>query len=160
LKASTNNELVESDSTVIDKDDYFYVENAKELLDNPGEFYFGDGVLYYMPREGEDMTSATVEAAVTDSLINITGDRNDHVENIVISGIKFENATYDLAYSNGFTTRQAQCMNFAADDIFVQGSIWVDYADNIEISDCEFTSIAKPCISFVEGVLNSTITRN
>lgn len=159
LKASTNNELVESDSTVIDENDYFYVENAKELLDNPGEFYFGDGKLYYMPRTGEDMTSAKVEAAVTDYLANILGSRDNHVKNIVIRGIKFENTAYDLAYANGFTTRQAQVVNFDG-DTFVQGSIWVDYADNIEISDCEFTSIAKPCISFVEGVRNSTITRN
>lgn len=159
LEATTAMSLSKS-SIVIDKNDYFYVENAKELLDNPGEFYFDGSVLYYMPREGEDMTSAKVEAAVTDHLANILGSRDNHVKNIVISGIKFENTTYDLAYSNGFTTRQAQCMNFETDDIFVQGSIWVDYADNIEISDCEFTSIAKPCISFVEGVLNSTITRN
>ena len=161
LESTTTKELLSSNSIAIDANDYFYVENALELLDNPGEFYFDkSGTLYYMPREGEDMTSATVEAAVTDSLINITGDRNDHVENIVLSGIKFENATYDYAYEHGFTTRQAQVVNFEVDDILVQGSIWVDYADNIEISDCEFTSITKPCISFVQGVLNSTITRN
>lgn len=160
LESSTIKELGRANYIAVDKDDYFYVENAKELLDNPGEFYFGDGVLYYMPREGEDMTSATVEAAVTDYLINITGNRDDHAENIVLSGIKFENATYDLAFEKGFTTRQAQVVNVGENDTFVQGSIWVDYADNIEISDCEFTNIAKPCISFVEGVLDSKITRN
>ena len=160
LESSTTKELFGSNSKAIDKDDYFYVENAKELLDHPGEFYFGEGVLYYMPRIGEDMTSATVEAAVSDYLINILGDRNNHVQNIVISGIKFENTTYDYAYEHGFTTRQAQFVNFEVDDILVQGSIWLDYADNIEISDCEFTSITKPCISFVQGVLNSKVTRN
>ena len=160
LKASTTKEFLKANNTAIDENDYFYIENAKELLDNPGEFYFGDGVLYYMPRTGEDMTSVKVEAAVTDYLVNITGVRDNHAKNIVISGIKFENATCGLAYENGFTTRQAQAMNFVNNDTFVQGSIWVDYADNIEISYCEFTNIAKPCISFVEGVIDSKIIRN
>ena len=159
LKSSTKKEAFSANNTTIDANDYFYVENALELLDNPGEFYFGDGKLYYMPRTGEDMTTATVEAAVTDYLINISGDRDDHVKNLIISGIRFENTTYGLAYETGFTTGQAQVMNLDYDR-FIEGSIWVNYADNIEISDCEFTGIDKPCISFVEGVLDSTITRN
>ena len=159
LKDTTNKELFSGNAMIIDKDDYFYIENAKELLDHPGEFYFDGSVLYYMPRVGENMATATVEAAISDHLINISGDRNDHVKNLVISGIKFENATYADAYSNGFKTVQATTANVDSDKL-IQGSIWVNYADNIEISDCEFTGIAKPAISFLEGVLDSRIIRN
>ncbi len=37
-----------------------YMENALELLDEPGEWYFDEKerILHYMPREGEDMTTA------------------------------------------------------------------------------------------------------
>ena len=161
LKATTKNSPLSSNNTVIDASDKFYIENAKELLDNPGEFYFDKNtkVLYYMPRSGEDMSTAVVEAAISDSLVNISGDRDNHVSNIILSGIKFENATYANMYEQGFTVGQAQAVKLDV-DTFIQGSIWVNYADSIEISDCEFTDITKPCISFVEGVLDSTITRN
>lgn len=148
-------------STSVGTDDYFYIENAKELLDNPGEFYYDKSakVLYYMPRIGENMATASVNAATSDHLINIFGEKDNHVKNITISGIKFENATYADAYTRGFTTVQATTANVDVDKL-IQGSIWIDYADNIEISDCEFTGIAKPAISFVEGVLDSRIVRN
>lgn len=163
LKATTKNEAFSGNHTIVDKGDKFYIENAKELLDNPGEFYFDKDadskVLYYMPRSGENMETAVVEAAISDSLVNISGSRDNHVKNIILSGIKFENATYANMYANGFTTAQAQVVKLDS-DTFIQGSIWVNYADSIEISDCEFTGITKPAISFVEGVLDSTVTRN
>ena len=165
LGATTKNTLGSKNHTVVDATDKFYIENAKELLDNPGEFYFdkSEKVLYYMPREGEDMSKAVVEAAVSDYLVNISGSKANPVTNLVLSGIKFENATYSDMYSIGFTTAQSQVVKFDTatnDGRFVQGSIWVDHAKNLEISDCEFTGITKPAISFVEGVLDSKITGN
>ena len=40
----------ESISLPVTKEDTFYMENAKELLDMPGEFYFDEteDVIYYM----------------------------------------------------------------------------------------------------------------
>ena len=161
LGATTKNELLSGNHTVVDASDKFYIENALELLDNPGEFYFDKSadILYYMPREGEDMATATVEAAVSDYLVNISGSKANPVRNLVLRGIKFENATYTDMYNNGFTTAQSQVVTFDSGK-FVQGSVWVDHAVNLEISDCEFTGITKPALSFVEGVLDSTITRN
>src|SRR5207244_1025013 len=40
----------------------YYVENVFEALDRPGEFYYhrASGRIYYLPRLGEDMTTAEV----------------------------------------------------------------------------------------------------
>ncbi|MGN1059847.1 MAG: hypothetical protein ACI4QW_05380, partial [Clostridia bacterium] len=53
----------------------FIVENAYELLDEPGEFYFNKKtkVLSYIPREGEDMNNAEVLCPQGEQLIYIHG---------------------------------------------------------------------------------------
>lgn len=140
----------------------FYIENALELLDNPGEFYFDKGtkVLYYMPRSGEDMTTATVEAAVLDDIITIKGkNKYNHIENLTISGIRVENSTFERMYKYGYKTAQAQVITYDS-PVFIDGAIQIDYASNIEISDCEITGLTKPAISMHNGVLDTKICNN
>ena len=140
----------------------FYIENALELLDNPGEFYFDKNtkVLYYMPRNGEDMNTAIVDGAVLEELITVKGTgRNNHVENLTFSGLRFENSTLDRMYDYGFVTAQAQVITFNKAE-FLEGAIQVDYASNIEISGCEITGLTKPAISLHTGVLDSKISNN
>jgi len=52
-----------------------YVENAYQLLDQPGEFYLDSsaGFLYYKPRSGEDLSTADVELPTTETLLNASG---------------------------------------------------------------------------------------
>lgn len=52
-----------------------YVENAYQLLDTPGEFYLDSsaGFLYYMPRAGEDLSTADVELPTTETLLSLNG---------------------------------------------------------------------------------------
>ncbi len=48
-----------------------YIENALELLDEPGEWYLDrkSGTVYYIPRPGEDMAKAEVVAPAIERLI-------------------------------------------------------------------------------------------
>ncbi len=52
-----------------------WLENALPLLDQPGEWYLDRAAdyVYYMPRAGEDLASASTELAVTESLVEMTG---------------------------------------------------------------------------------------
>ncbi len=52
-----------------------WVENAYELLTQPGQFYLdaGAGYLYYMPRPGEDLATADVELPTLETLVDISG---------------------------------------------------------------------------------------
>jgi hypothetical protein len=73
-----------------------YVENAYELLDHPGEFYLDQAahMLYYIPRPGEDMRTADVEAPALDALIEGHGTAGSPIHNITFSGLQFSYATW------------------------------------------------------------------
>ena len=69
----------------------FYLTNAKELLDTPGEWYLDtkEQRLYYMPREGEDMRTAEVEVPALETLLKVEGTPDEphssHVATATIS---------------------------------------------------------------------------
>ena len=52
-----------------------YVENAYQLLDTPGEFYLDSaaGFVYYMPRSGENLSTADVELPTQQTLLDVSG---------------------------------------------------------------------------------------
>ncbi len=89
------------------------IYNAFSFVDEPGEFYFDKSakVLYYYPRQGEDMSSADVEAPVSEQLIVVSGNSTDErVSGLTFSGITFANTDYQLTNvdgSHGKTTCQA-----------------------------------------------------
>jgi len=72
----------------------YYVENVREALDAPGEFYLDrkTGVLSYYPRPGEDMTRAQVLAPRPEMLLKLEGDaaHGKPIEHLRIEGIGFE----------------------------------------------------------------------
>jgi len=73
-----------------------YIENAFELLGTPGQWYFDRParVIYYVPRPGENLRTADVEAARLETLVSLAGTAAEPVHNIVFSGVQFAYATY------------------------------------------------------------------
>ena len=53
----------------------YYFENAYEFLDEPGEWYldYDREHVYYKPRSGEDITSATVVAPMVETVVAVQG---------------------------------------------------------------------------------------
>ena len=53
--------------------DYRFVENIREELDAPGEWYYDDDekLLYYLPETGFDLNTSLVEVAVLENLMEI-----------------------------------------------------------------------------------------
>jgi hypothetical protein len=95
------------------------IHNAFELLDEPGEFYFdrSEQMVYYSPREGEDMTAASVVAPVTQTLLRIEGEvLNGRVRNLIFDGLTFAHTDYnleDVAGSRGKATVQTATVSKA-----------------------------------------------
>ncbi len=81
------------------------VTNVFEWLANPGEFYFDEegSMLYYIPREGEDINSAEVVVPRLDTIIEIRGDEplEKYVENIVFDGLEFAYSDWNLMEIDG-----------------------------------------------------------
>jgi len=71
-----------------------FVENLREELDAPGEWYhdLANRTLYYMPEEGEDLARATVEAVRLKCLVAHKGSRRKPVRDIRIEGFTFRHA--------------------------------------------------------------------
>jgi hypothetical protein len=95
----------------------YYFENAYEFLDTAGEWYLNQATktLYYKPRTGEDMASATIIAPKVDTLLCIKGaSTTDQVHNITFYGIHFLHANYLRPSNFGFLDAQAGQYNVAA----------------------------------------------
>ncbi|MFJ8358251.1 fibronectin type III domain-containing protein [Streptomyces sp. NPDC093984] len=73
-----------------------YIENAFELLDQPGEWYLDGSAhrVYYMPRKGESLARADVEAAAAEKLVDGRGTANAPVHDIAFRGLQFSYATW------------------------------------------------------------------
>lgn len=89
-----------------------YIENARELLDAPGEWYLDKTahVVYYIPRSGEDVNAAEIIAPVVEKLLELRGSLDAPVHNIQFEGITFCHASWLRPSQIGFVDVQA---NFA-----------------------------------------------
>ncbi len=87
----------------------FYLTNAKELLDQPGEWHLDTKVqkLYYMPLPGEDMRTAVVEAPALETLLKVEGTPDHPVEYVTIEGVTFEHTTWLRPSLQGHAPLQA-----------------------------------------------------
>ena len=85
----------------------FYLTNAKELLDEPGEWYHDIRThkLYYVPREGETIHSAIVPALET--LVEFIGTAEHPVRNITVKGVQFSHTTWMRPSEQGHVPLQA-----------------------------------------------------
>jgi hypothetical protein len=87
-----------------------WVENAYELLDEPGEFYLDETalLLYYKPRAGEDLTTAEVIVPVLERLMHGQGSAASKLRDVEIRGLTFAHGTwYDASSARGYTSWQA-----------------------------------------------------
>ena len=82
----------------------YIVENVFEGLDEPGEWYLNrkTGVLYVIPRLGDDLRNAEVIAPAAPAFIHFRGDaiRRQYVEHITFAGIAFEYTNWQLPLGN------------------------------------------------------------
>ncbi len=85
-----------------------YFENAPELLDLAGEWYLdrATGVLSYLPREGDDLSTAEVVAPALGRLIEVTGTPDQSVRNLHFQGLSLQYAGWQLP-KHGYSGIQA-----------------------------------------------------
>ena len=85
----------------------FYLTNAKELLDESGEWYHDIRAhkLYYMPRQGETIREAIVP--VLETLVDVIGSAERPVRNITMKGVTFAHTTWMRPSEKGHVPLQA-----------------------------------------------------
>lgn len=89
----------------------FYLANARELLDVPGEWYHDieSRKVYYYPRTGEKMQSADTEVIVpaVETLVQVVGTLDRPVSNIRFENITFSYTTWMRPSEKGHVPLQA-----------------------------------------------------
>jgi len=135
-----------------EKDARYWIENAPDALDAPGEFFLDrdTGVLSYIPRPGENMTEVEVVAPVLAELVRFEGDpaASNSVAHIRLRGIEFAYTDWTLP-ENGYVDMQA------AYDI--PGVVRGNGAAYISIEGCAFRHHGNYALEFARGCRNIRI---
>lgn len=88
----------------------FYFENAIELLDEPGEWFYDPEIraLYYYPKSDEDINTLEFILPILDRLISVYSpkDQGNKVSNINFEGLTFAHTNWEWTSKEGFLTLQ------------------------------------------------------
>ncbi|MFM2232275.1 MAG: hypothetical protein RJB31_976 [Bacteroidota bacterium] len=86
----------------------FYMVNAIELLDEPGEWFHDtkNEQLFYYPAAGVNMASADVVAPVLETLLDIQGNVENPVQYIQFSNLEFSHSHWNRPSTHGHVPHQ------------------------------------------------------
>jgi hypothetical protein len=137
----------------IDSTSRYVVENYREALDSPGEWYLSkDGYLYYIPMPGETIENTECMVPVIDKFIVITGDKKTGTK---VGHIRFENLRFRVAgYKTPYMGDESQQ---AANP--VEATVMVDFADHIDFYNCEIANTGLNAIWFRQNCSKSSVVR-
>ena len=166
------------------------IRNAYVFLDQPGEFYFdrAEQALYYIPREGEDLKTASVVVPRLDTVVRfegtpvVSGDMTTagektitgQAKNIVFNGITVAHSDWNLqkvGNSYGKSTVQAGTVftayasgNWHADMYrnldTLPGAIEMEFAHNIKILNGEVKLTGAEGVLMANDVDGCEVTGN
>ncbi len=146
-------------------DDNYILENVKEALSLPGEWYLDrtEDKLYYIPEEGDTVENTVLYAGLTEQLLTFDG-----AKNISFQGISFEKTDWDhidgkhtgnLLDPSGeyygiieYGTEHPQAAFEVPSAIYVQAS------SNIDFTDCRFENISYSAVKFDKAATDCDIT--
>ena len=135
-----------------DKPARYYVENALELLDVPGEWYLNrkTGVLYYWPLPGEKMAQADVIAPVLPHLLHLAGKSgtNQAIEHVVLRGLTFAHAEWWLPRTNPGDGQAA---------VSVPGAVQGDRVRHCTMENCTVAHVSNYAIELRGGCRDNRI---
>ena len=126
----------------------FFVENAAELLDAPGEWFLDEAKreLHYVPRDGEKIGDVEAIVPRLQQLVTLQGTDDKPVEHICFDGIGFSHTAFDLP-EQGYAEIQANCYarRQGEDDrerLFPPAAVTADRAKNCSFKNCRLEHLA------------------
>lgn len=158
----------------------FYLSNAMELLDEPGEWFFDkqQRKVYYWPREGEDLTHATTVAAGLETIVRIQGTAEDAVKYVSFKGVSFQHAGWLRPSKQGHVPLQAGMYMLDAYKLKPEGTphkeklenqawlgrpaaaVQVINSANTSFIDCSFEHLASTGLDYYRGNKNDLVQGN
>lgn len=146
----------------------FYLENAFEELDTPGEYYYdkSEKVFYYYPRENENIETADVEVPQTEGLLMIEGETAiSRVSNVTFNGITFEYSAWDRPSKVGLEVVQANQLYLDYGKEYdrysiTPAAIQLNWAERIKFENNVIRGTDSVAIGIYQGVKNCVINGN
>lgn len=159
----------------------FYLTNARELLDVPGEWYhdLNTRKLYYYPREGEDMRSDDTEAVVpaVETLVEVKGTPDRPVSDIRFEEITFSHTTWmrpsekghvplqaGMYLTDGYRIEPKMQRNYLNHPLDNQGwlgrpaaAVRIVAANRIDFEGCRFEHLGSTGLDYEEAALGGTV---
>lgn len=134
------------------KNQRYYVEQVREALDAPGEWYLDHktGELLYYPMAGEDMKTALVVAPRLTRLVDIKG---DSVLGLPVSDLTFSGLT--LMHEDFALEPQGHSDPQAA--VSIPAAIMADGAVNCTFDNCEIAHVGDYAIWLQKACKNNRI---
>lgn len=133
----------------------YYVENARELLDQPGEWYLNreSGVLSYWPMPGERLSETEVVAPVLTEFVRLAGnaDEGRFIRHVTLRGLTFHHADWVLDPKGNSSTQAA---------VEVPAVVKADGALHCAVERCEVAHIGTYGIWFRRGCKDGRIQAN
>jgi len=148
-----------------------YIENAYELIDEYGEFYFDRDTkeIFYYPFPEEDMKTAETIVGRTELMLTMQGEsKENRIENIILDNIDFRYGTWADVSRTGISYFQSDCIideNTPPNRVqsfgrHVPAVIDVDYARGIVVRNCNFQNLGCSAIAMSHYVNDSKVYGN
>lgn len=147
-----------------------WFENAYEFLGTPGQFYIDPRkhIVYYTPRDKENMRMADVEMPARQHLLLLVGTALNPVHDIELQSIGFEHATWLPGKEEGYVPLQAGYLVTGVRKSLpdngegmwrIPAAIEVYGGRNIRFVDDRVTALGNAGIALVGGTKDSSIER-
>ncbi|MFD2967518.1 L-rhamnose mutarotase [Sphingobacterium bambusae] len=158
----------------------FRLVNALQFLDQPGEWFLDEDShkLYYYPREGEDMQTATVVVPHLETLVQVNGTLEQPVAHLEINGLQFQHSTWLRPHTRGHVALQAGMYFVDAyklqkpgtpDKKGLENQAWLGRpaaavlfknTRNTSLVNCVFQHLASTGLDYQEGNFQDTVQGN
>lgn len=161
----------------------FYLTNAKELLDEPGEWYYDirDHKLYYMPHTSDlrhQPSDLHATVPVLETLVEFIGTAERPVRHITIKGVTFSHTTWMRPSEKGHVPLQAGMYLTEAYKLRPQidrpnnhkldnqgwlgradAAVELRYTEDINFTDCRFEHLGGSGLDYVTHCKGGTVSR-
>ncbi|KAF9780341.1 hypothetical protein IL306_000626 [Fusarium sp. DS 682] len=131
-----------------------WIQNVKALLTDGGQFYLdrNESIIYYMPLEGDDMTTASTYLGIQEVLMVVGGTYEEPIHGLHFEGITFKHSTWLKPDTYGYIDQQtgghmgndSQWPEFEASRPHwwqMPSAIQISAAYNISIESCTFREL-------------------
>lgn len=134
---------------------YRFVENIREELDTPGEWFLDreERVLYYYPQEGENPGTASVEVSVLPHLIELHGTPGNPLNQVTLQNLTFKHTrrTFMEAYEPLMRSDWR---------IYRGAALLLENTTDCTVTGCEFTDLGGNALFISRYGLNNKVKQN